>query len=114
SEFGFAKVILQHHADVVSTTAVTADCVNAIRRNDFRPPTPALGGVAKSAAHARVPMSGLFEAADVIHQRGARHGGHVPLFGRAEWDGVKAVSEPKIFRREFLKEVARQVQGKFR
>src|SRR4030095_6976911 len=96
-ESSSSEIVLEHHAKVVSAASVAADCINPVGRYQPHPPAPVLSCVAEAAAHPRVPAARLFEAIDVVHQRGRCHCRDVPLFRGAKWDRVKAVGETEVF-----------------
>src|ERR1051326_3460194 len=59
-------------------------------------------------------MARLFETVDVVDESRPCHAQDVPMFGRTEWDRVKAVSPSEILARQFAEKVTEQVQRKFR
>src|SRR5258708_20841237 len=79
----------------MGAAAIGADSVNPVAVTEHDP--PGRGGVENAAADAAVPMAGLLEAGQIIHERGRGGDGDVPSLVPIERHDVIAADEHELF-----------------
>src|SRR6266542_7066315 len=87
---GPIQIELEQEPDAMGAALLVANGVDAIPVAHRQLPGVGWGTVNDTAAHSRMPMSGLFESIKIFDRRGRGGAGHCPMLVRIQGHGVIA------------------------
>ena len=108
------EIVLQQQPDALRAAVVLANRVDAVGVTEADLPDFVVGPIAQRSPDTRMPAARLFHSREVIDRRRRREHCDVPILLRPDGNQIIAAEQREPARRDFLKIISGNAQGKFR